>query len=87
MPDFTDIDADHKNPQLCSHYVHDIYRNLRASEVRVLDTSLFFVVYVQLHEVENLFQTSKSLKYDLGRFLDVYMITMYTLHKHYTQAT
>ncbi|KAI5660562.1 hypothetical protein M9H77_29355 [Catharanthus roseus] len=33
MPDFTDIDADHKNPQLCSHYVHDIYRNLRASEV------------------------------------------------------
>ncbi|KAK3010872.1 hypothetical protein RJ639_012090, partial [Escallonia herrerae] len=32
-PDFTDIDSDHKDPQLCSLYAPDIYSNLRAAEL------------------------------------------------------
>lgn len=33
MPDLIDIDADHMDPQLCSLYAPDIYRNLQALEV------------------------------------------------------
>ncbi|CAK9137914.1 unnamed protein product [Ilex paraguariensis] len=32
-PDFTDIDSDHKDPQLCSIYAPDIYSNLRVAEL------------------------------------------------------
>ncbi|KAK3020550.1 hypothetical protein RJ639_047462, partial [Escallonia herrerae] len=32
-PDFTDIDSDHKDPQLCSLYAPEIYSNLRAAEL------------------------------------------------------
>ena len=32
-PDFTDIDADHGDPQLCSLYASEIYRNLHVAEV------------------------------------------------------
>lgn len=32
-PEFTDIDSDNKDPQLCSHYASDIYNNLRVAEV------------------------------------------------------
>lgn len=32
-PEFTDIDSDHKDTQLCSHYAPDIYNNLRIAEV------------------------------------------------------
>ncbi|KAK1362988.1 Cyclin N-terminal domain-containing protein [Heracleum sosnowskyi] len=31
--EFTDIDSDHKDPQLCSHYAPDIYNNLRVAEL------------------------------------------------------
>lgn len=33
MPDFIDIDTDHMDPRLCSLYAHDIFLNLRDSEV------------------------------------------------------
>lgn len=33
MVDFTDIDSDEKNPQMCSMYAHEIYNNLRALEL------------------------------------------------------
>nr|XP_023909407.1 cyclin-A2-3 isoform X2 [Quercus suber] len=33
MPDITDIDADHKDPQLCSVYAPEIYSNLRVAEL------------------------------------------------------
>ncbi|KAJ9190108.1 hypothetical protein P3X46_001339 [Hevea brasiliensis] len=32
-PDFTDIDCDHKDPQLCSLYAADIYSNLHVAEL------------------------------------------------------
>ncbi|KAA8541846.1 hypothetical protein F0562_022998 [Nyssa sinensis] len=32
-PDFTDIDSDHKDPQLCTLYAPDIYSNLRTAEL------------------------------------------------------
>lgn len=32
-PDITDIDADHKDPQLCGVYAPDIYSNLRVAEL------------------------------------------------------
>lgn len=32
-PDFRDIDSDQKDPQLCSIYAIDIYRNLSVAEV------------------------------------------------------
>uniref|UniRef100_A0A5B7AZV4 Putative cyclin-A2-4-like n=1 Tax=Davidia involucrata TaxID=16924 RepID=A0A5B7AZV4_DAVIN len=32
-PDFTDIDSDHKDPQLCTPYAPDIYSNLRVAEL------------------------------------------------------
>lgn len=32
-PDIVDIDAGHKDPQLCSLYAPDIYNNLRVAEV------------------------------------------------------
>lgn len=37
-PEFTDIDSDHKDPQLCSHYAPDIYNNLRVAEVCAFPT-------------------------------------------------
>ena len=33
--EFIDIDADHKDPQLCRQYAVDIYNNLRVAEVCV----------------------------------------------------
>ncbi|KAL3511823.1 hypothetical protein ACH5RR_024540 [Cinchona calisaya] len=32
-PDFTDIDADLRDPQFCSQYASDIYRNLHVAEI------------------------------------------------------
>ncbi|PWA97456.1 cyclin-A2-1 [Artemisia annua] len=32
-PNFTNIDNDHKDPQMCSIYAHEIYANLRVAEV------------------------------------------------------
>lgn len=40
-PDIVDVDADHKDPQLCCIYAPDIYNNLHVSEVCV--TSIFFL--------------------------------------------
>ncbi|KAA8540443.1 hypothetical protein F0562_024638 [Nyssa sinensis] len=33
VPDFTDIDSDHKDPQLCCLYAPDIYSNLHVAEL------------------------------------------------------
>ena len=41
-PDITDIDADHKDPQLCGVYAPDIYSNLRVAEVCAFDRYPFF---------------------------------------------
>lgn len=35
-PDFTDIDADSEDPQLCGLYATDIYNNFRVAEVCVV---------------------------------------------------
>nr|GEU63759.1 cyclin-A2-4 [Tanacetum cinerariifolium] len=32
-PNFTNIDNDHKDPQMCSIYAHEIYANFRVAEV------------------------------------------------------
>lgn len=45
MPDITDIDADHKDPQLCSVYAPEIYSNLRVAEVCAVDRYLSFCLY------------------------------------------
>ena len=39
-PDIVDVDADHKDPQLCCIYAPDIYNNLRVAEV--CTTNIFF---------------------------------------------
>jgi hypothetical protein len=43
--DIIDIDADLKEPQLCSIYAPDIYSNLRVAEVCITDTFLSFEQY------------------------------------------
>ncbi|XP_071903242.1 cyclin-A2-4-like [Coffea arabica] len=40
-PDFTDIDADHGDPQLCSLYASEIYRNLHVAEIIRRPDSLY----------------------------------------------
>lgn len=47
-PDFTDIDCDHKDPQLCSLYAADIHNSLRVAEVcatyyHSLSIKVFFI--------------------------------------------
>jgi len=46
MPDITDIDADHKDPQLCSVYAPEIYSNLRVAEVCAVDRYLSFICII-----------------------------------------
>jgi cyclin A len=41
--DIIDIDADLKEPRLCSIYAPDIYSNLRVAEVCITDTFLSFI--------------------------------------------
>lgn len=35
-PNITDIDSDHRDPQLCTIYAREIYSNLRVAEVCLL---------------------------------------------------
>ena len=39
-PDIVDIDASHKDPELCCLYAPDIYNNLRVAEVCATNTFL-----------------------------------------------
>lgn len=50
-PDIVDVDADHKDPHLCSTYAPDIYSNLRVAEVCA--TNIFLVFRVGLNHIHH----------------------------------
>lgn len=45
-PEFRDIDSDQKDPQLCSIYAIDIYRNLRVAEVCTTTRTLVILTHI-----------------------------------------
>lgn len=56
-PDVVDIDAGHKDPQLCSLYAPDIYNNLRVAEVRAVHVIHLFVIKVPSSSSTTIYST------------------------------